>query len=147
MKRIPQIPDHKDYWTHAGRVDDYVKLSSLTKINVTSVEQTLNSHPDIAGSLVGGHERPQPFVIVQLTSSFSQKELSREQVLDELWPKLEEVNKTLYSDAHLTKELVLIVDAERPLKRTAKNTLDRRTSIRMYEGEIEGLYRARSKKE
>lgn len=138
-----QIPGHKDYWTHAGRVDDYVKLTTLTKINVTSVEQTLNSHPDIAGSLVGGHERPRPFVIVQLTSNFAEKGLSREEVLDEVWPAFEEASKTLYSDAHLTKELVLIAKAEKPLKRTAKNTLDRRTTICMYEKEIDGLYGVR----
>ncbi|KAF2170523.1 hypothetical protein M409DRAFT_19343 [Zasmidium cellare ATCC 36951] len=135
-------PEYKDYWSHAGRVDDYIKLDSMTKINVTQVEQTLNSHPDITASLVGGHEKPRAFAIVQLTPDFYQKGLSREQVLEENWPIFEEANKTLYHDAHLTKEMTLIAKAERPLKRTAKNTLDRRSTIRMYEREIDGLYAA-----
>ncbi|KAK4496868.1 hypothetical protein PRZ48_011317 [Zasmidium cellare] len=134
------FPEYKDYWAHAGRVDDYIKLDSMTKMNVAQIEQTLGSHPEIVGALVGGHEKPRAFALVQLSPAFQQKGLSREQILDEIWPTFEEVNKTLYHDARLTKKMTLIAKAEKPLKRTAKNSLDRRSSIKMYEAEIDELY-------
>lgn len=135
------MPDHEDSYTNAGRVDDFIKLGTLTKFNGIEVEQKLDGHPNIEGSLVGGHERPRPFVILQVSPRLQQGR-PKEDVLKELWPIFEDVNRTLHADARLTKQLMLISDPDRPLKRTAKNTLDRRSTLKMYEDEIGRLYGA-----
>jgi acyl-coenzyme A synthetase/AMP-(fatty) acid ligase len=133
------VPGREGYWATAGRVDDFVKLASLTKFNAIEIEQIINRDPRIAACIVGGDAQQKPFVLVQLLDDSSRPNSTN---LDDIWPSLAEANKHVFSEAQLWRDLVLFTTPDRPIKKTAKGTVDRRNTIQMYNREVEELYAA-----
>ena len=133
------VAGREGFWSTAGRVDDFVKLSTMTKFNAIEIEQILDRNPDIEKSLVAGDARMTPFAIVQLANA-SHLDLSREGQLDRIASALGEANRVITSEARLARDLILLTDQERPIKRTGKGTVDRRNTISMYQGQIDEMY-------
>lgn len=127
------VPGRAGYWKGAGRIDDFVKLSSLTKFNSIQIESVLESCDDVDRCLVGGNDRNRPWVIVQLGKGVQSRE--------KFWNAVEKANSFLYGEAKIDARYVLFTDADRPVQRTAKGSVDRRKTVRMYEAEIERLYK------
>jgi len=69
------------------------------------------------------------------------RDLSRDEVLDKIWPAIEEANKIITEEARLSRDLVLIASPDKPFQRTLKGTLSRRAVLAMYEAEIDELYK------
>lgn len=140
------VKGRPDFFETAGRVDDFVKLSSMTKFNAITIEQILDRHPDIQASVVAGDGRPKPFVIIEPSISLRQsaaagdEQIERAKILNTIWPAFEDANRTLYAEAQLVRELVLITDAETPIPRTAKGTVKRREALATNEAVVEALY-------
>ena len=55
---------------------------------------------------------------------------------------MEEANRTAPAFARIFKEMILVAAPDKPLARTPKGTIMRKMCLKMYEGEIEGIYRA-----
>lgn len=134
------VPGRKGFYSTAGRVDDFVKLSSMTKFNAINIEQILDTNSTIKGSIVAGDDKPRPFVLVEPSDSLRKSSSSEAEMIDRIWDTFEEANKILYAEARLTKELTLITSPDKPIKRTAKGTADRRNTLSMYNDKIEHMY-------
>jgi acyl-coenzyme A synthetase/AMP-(fatty) acid ligase len=130
----------KDYWTHSGRVDDFVKLSSLTKFSANHIEKVLLRNNRVKGAVMGGDARPVPYLLVELADG--EKEV---EALDDLWVLIQEINATISTDIRLEKEMIFFTSPEKPMVRVNnKNTCQRRGTNELYANEVEGLYRRRA---
>lgn len=132
-KRVEGRPD---YWETAGRMDDFVKLSSMTKFSAIVFEQKLESHPGVVRALVAGDARSRPFAIVELSSQ-DDDQSSRKVVAE----ALEIANRGVFKEVQLCADLVLVADAARPIRRTDKGSTERRSTIAIYAQEIEEAYK------
>lgn len=150
----------KGLWKYRGRTDDLVLLTGEVKMYSASAEEHLRaSHEKIRAALIGGAGRSRPFLLLELADTEGadgfgdglkqgeevieingEKKTNVNAVLDGLWPVIQEANEHLAVETHLLKELVLIASKEKPFVRLGKGTVDRRSTFRSYEKEIESMY-------
>ncbi|KAG8625935.1 hypothetical protein KVT40_006336 [Elsinoe batatas] len=129
-------PAKKGYWRVAGRVDDFVKLRSMTKFNAIQIEMMLNEDREIERSVVGGADRPVPFVILQPAKQWESKEAA----IEGMWKGVEKANAKIDGEVRLRREMVIVADSERKIEVTQNETRERRKAIEMYARKIEDLY-------
>lgn len=134
------------YWQSAGRVDDFIKLSTLTKFHSGQIESILERWcEEVQTCLVGGEGKIRPWVIVELRQKKKEKENGNGNgttttTPESFWLAVDKANEILYSEAKIQKEFVVFTDAERPIQRTGKGSVDRKKTVGLYEREIEALY-------
>ncbi|GAB7341272.1 hypothetical protein MBLNU457_7546t1 [Dothideomycetes sp. NU457] len=129
-----QHPTEKQWYKMIGRADDFVKLSSMTKFNAAEIERWIGQDEHVETCLVGGDERACPFAVIQLKEG-----QNGEEALGSIWKTAERVNERLFSEARLRKEFV-IIPHEKKIIRTAKDTVGRKATLKLFEDEIEHLY-------
>ncbi|TKA73217.1 hypothetical protein B0A55_07778 [Friedmanniomyces simplex] len=136
-------PGRKGYWMNAGRVDDFVKLSSMTKFNAITIEQIVEADGTVAKCVVAGDSRKKPFILVEPAPQFGPYDSTPvQEIVDRVWPAVEAANEHLLPEARLTKELTVITQPGKPIILTAKGTVSRRATLEMYEQAIEAAYAA-----
>lgn len=133
-------PTLEGFWSTAGRADSFVKLCTLTKFNAVDIESIVNRHPAVEASVVGGDGRTKPFVIVEPTEEVRTTCHCDEEILEKVWPALEDANKVITDEAKLVRELIIIADADMPTTKTAKGTVQRRMVTELYAEKIDALY-------
>lgn len=132
------------YWQSAGRVDDFIKLSTLTKFHSGQIESILETWcEEVQTCLVGGEGKIRPWVIVELRNKKNEKKengTTASPLPESFWLAVDKANEILYSEAKIQREFVVFTDAERPIQRTGKGSVDRKKTVGLYEREIEALY-------
>lgn len=136
------------FWQSAGRVDDFIKLSTLTKFHSGQIESILERWcEEVQTCLVGGEGKIRPWVIVELRNKTKKEERENANGTtasltppESFWLAVNKANEILYSEAKIQKEFVVFTDAERPIQRTGKGSVDRKKTVGLYEREIEALY-------
>lgn len=135
------------YWQSAGRVDDFIKLSTLTKFHSGQIESILERWcEEVQTCLVGGEGKIRPWVIVELRQKKNEKENGNVMTTttpppESFWLAVDKANEILYSEAKIQREFVVFTDEERPIQRTGKGSVDRKKTVGLYEREIEALYK------
>ncbi|KAK4893661.1 hypothetical protein LTR49_028473 [Elasticomyces elasticus] len=131
------------FFSNAGRVDDFVKLSTMTKFNAMSIEQIVESNPVVAKCLIAGNSRVKPFIIVEPSPDIGMDDDTPEaEVIERMWPAIAAANEHLLPEMRLSKELTLITLPGKGIIRTAKGTVQRRNNLDTYEKIIEQKYMA-----
>lgn len=141
-------PMKDDLWQYVGRADDIVNLSHGKDLDAVKLEGIIEGHPRVRCALVGGEGRQKPFLILEVleelpegsATSLDSNSSWRQGVIDEIWPVVEEANKSCVETIQLTKELTLLAGVDRRLPRTAKGTVARREAARLYKEQIDELY-------
>lgn len=135
------------YWQSAGRVDDFIKLSTLTKFHSGQIESILERWcEEVQTCLVGGEGKIRPWVIVELRQKKKKEEMENGNGTtmltppESFWLAVDKANEILYSEAKIQREFVVFTDEERPIQRTGKGSVDRKKTVGLYEREIEALY-------
>ena len=133
-------PTREGWWRSAGRVDDIVIFSDATKLNPIPYEAVIEEHPAVATALICGTGRTRPAVLVQ-PRQWTQNDKEEKQVLEEIGSSLKRANEAGPVDGRLIKELVVLTKAYKPMARSGgKDTVQRKTSVELYEKEIEHAY-------
>ena len=83
-----------------------------------------------------GTRRPKGALLVELRNPSEDKEA----FLESLWPLVEEANKPVPYTAKITKDMILITDEALPMARSVKGTIERRSTVRLYEQKLDVLY-------
>lgn len=108
------------------------------------VEQYIVAHnPEVSGALVVGTRRFQASLLIELAASEASKVVSTAQqaeIIERIWPSVEEANRVALAHARIEKALILILPMDRPLIRAGKGTIQRPASIAQYDAEIDALY-------
>ena len=150
----------KGLWKYMGRTDDLILLTGEVKMYAASAEEHLRaSHEKIKAALIGGAGKSRPFLLLELLdpegdrilrNGFKkgeeivgingQKKTDADLVIEEIWPVIEEANEHLVAETRLLKGLVLVATKEKPFVRLGKGSVDRRSTFRLYDKEIESMY-------
>lgn len=138
----PTVPDA---WCWRARADDIIVFLNGEKTNPVPMEQYVVAHnPEISGVLVVGTQRLQAALLVELAASEANKSLNTAQqveLIERIWPSVEEANRSAPAHARIEKALILILPANLPLIRAGKGTVQRPASIAQYAAAIDELYK------
>lgn len=137
-------PTKKNLWLYAGRADDVIVLSNGEKLNPTSMELTLLGHMGVTGALVVGQAKFAPAAIIELEDEISRKvqgKKEREALLDAFWPLVVEANKSAPAHAQIARDKIIFNNPEKRFLRVAKGTIQRKPTTKLYEKEIDELYK------
>lgn len=135
-----QHPTEKGWFKMIGRADDFVKLSSMTKFNAAEIERWIGEAEHVETCLVGGDEKSSSFVIIQPKQNGDGQPKENDHGLDKIWETVERINERIFPEARLKREFVIIAN-EKKIVRTAKDTVGRKATLKLFEDEIEHLYR------
>ncbi|CZR57114.1 related to NRPS-like enzyme [Phialocephala subalpina] len=130
-------PTKPELWLFKGRKDDIIVLSNAEKFNPVSTEIVIQGHPAVKGALVVGTGRFQCALIIE-----PQAHADNEELLDQIWPIIEEANTQSPGHGQIDRQLVMISRAEKPFQRAGKGTVMRYLTTQNYAEEIDQLYSA-----
>ncbi|KAI9742808.1 MAG: hypothetical protein M1818_003537 [Claussenomyces sp. TS43310] len=125
----------KNLWLYRGRKDDVLVLSNGEKFNPVSMEGIVAGHPKVTGALVVGARRPQCALLIE-----SSEVKNSERLISEIWPTVEEANKVSPSHAHISRELVMVLEGDKRFPRAAKGTVMRHAATKEFAEDIDTLY-------
>lgn len=126
-----QHPSDTTLYKHYGRADDLLVFLTNEKFYPTVAEQRIAGFPEVAEALLVGTRRPKAALVLRLEDGGI--------VDDALWGKIEEVNGSSPVYARVQRNMVLLV--QEPFLRTAKGSVRKVDMARMYERELDSLYR------
>ena len=127
-----------DLWAFCGRHDDIVVMLNGEKFSPSSMEQVIQAHPLVRTALVYGEARVQAALLVELVLDWQTE--SREALIDQMWPTIEQGNHDCPAHGRLSKSLILFTDFSKPMVRTPKGSVIRRSTFDLYSMEINTLY-------
>ncbi len=109
------------------------------------MEAIITNHSNVRAAIIGGDGRARPFLILDLLRDrLSPKLVSQrdEDLIDHIWPAVNEANDGCIDIVRLTKDLTILETPAKPFIWTAKGTVMRRATIELYQDEVNGLYEA-----
>ena len=135
----PSVPDA---WCWRARSDDIIVFLNGEKKNPVSIEHYIVAqNPDVvSGALVIGTQRFQAALLIEPTAVEDEplSTIQQAELIERIWPSIQEANKEAPAHARIEKALVLILPG--PLLRAGKGTIQRAASIAQYRREIDALY-------
>lgn len=132
-------PAKSHLWKYEGRTDDLVVLSGEVKMYAATLEEQLRSVPGVKHALVGGQQRPVPFLLIEPVDE-PQTEEQAQKLLSDIWPAIEEHNRNVLETTQLRWQLAMVAPKDRPFVRSGKGSVDRRNTFKEFEKEIAQLY-------
>ena len=136
-------PHKPDLWRWKARADDIIVFLNGEKTNPISMEQHITaSNPDVAAALVVGAQRFQAALLIEPSAAHEDlSALQRADLIERIWPSVEEANREAPSHARILQSHVLFTNPQKPMLRAGKGTVQRSGTLKAYEPEIEALYR------
>lgn len=122
--------DGATWWVFRMRADDLTKLSFLTKFNATHIKARVRSKPAVRHVLIGGEDRPAPYVLVDLKDGVAGGARSADEVLDDI-----------HNEIRTPPETVFLAKKEKHLKINLRALVLRRELDNEYKEEIDEVYR------
>lgn len=133
-------PTDPGLWRYRGRTDDLVVLTGEVKMYAGRVEERLCGADGVRAALVGGEGRVVPFVLVEAAETPS-SDAERGALLERLWPAVERENRNMVEQTRLRKQLAFVAPRDKPFARLGKGAVARRETFKLFEEEIEIMYR------
>ncbi|KAI0543188.1 hypothetical protein GGR58DRAFT_12902 [Xylaria digitata] len=133
-------PSLKDYWMYCGRADDIVVLSSGKKFNPVATEARIGQHHMLKGVMVFGSNKLQPGLLIE-PQDLRQNGVEDLDLIDTIWPAVEIANEDAANHAKIDKGLIMISSPLKPLPRAPKGNILRIPTLKLYEDEINSLYK------
>lgn len=135
----PSVPDA---WCWRARADDIIVFLNGEKTNPVSMEHYIVSQNPgvVSGALVIGTQRFQAALLVEPAVAGNEPLSTTQQaeLIERIWPSIQEANKEAPAHARVEKALVLILPG--PLLRAGKGTIQRAASIAQFRSDIDALY-------
>ena len=136
-------PTKQGYWRCCGRSDDIIAFSNGEKLNPVTIEDVVSAHPAIKHALVNGHGRFQASLLLELKMPLLNHEKAT--LLDDIWLTVQRANQDCPTHGRVMKHLILFTLPEKPMAKTAKNTVKRKETLLLYQDEFDALYTATSR--
>jgi acyl-coenzyme A synthetase/AMP-(fatty) acid ligase len=116
-------PSKPHLWTHRGRADDIIVFLTGEKTNPISMEDHIAGHPEVKAALVAGAQKFQAALLIEPVAEKSLTAEERAQLIERVWPTIQEANKVCPAHAKISKSHILITDPEKPMARAGKGTV------------------------
>ena len=110
------------------------------KTNPLAFERIVDTHPEVRSALMAGNKRLQPALLIEPSNNITSSIIERAQLIERLWPLVQEANKKSPAHAKLLKTHIMITVPEKPFKRADKGTVQRASTLEMYSQELDVLY-------
>lgn len=136
-------PSKPDLWTYHGRADDIILFKTGMLTNPIAMEQHISRHPKVQGAIMAGTGRSQPSLLIEpATTSLADDPRSHlAELLEELWPVIEQGNQTYQQkDSRIYKSHVIFTDPDKPMQRAGKGTVQRALTLELYRDALDALY-------
>lgn len=133
----PSIPNA---WKYLGRLDDRVTLVNGEKVLPITYEHQVREHELIKEACVFGVGRAFPGLII--VPSEKATGLSKETLLETLWPVVVAANSRVEGFSQISKEMVHILDVGVDYPCTDKGTLIRPAFYKKFEDLIDSMYQS-----
>ncbi|KAK0215362.1 NRPS-like enzyme [Armillaria nabsnona] len=144
MKDLVQLhPSNRRLWKVYGRADEQITHSTGEKTNPEPIEAALMSDRHISGVIMFGRGKFQPGVLVQPSPehAFDPKDTNRlAEYRSLIWESVAQVNNKSTQHSRIYKEMILVTNPSKPFEFTAKGTLRRGDTLKVYEMEINEIY-------
>ncbi|KAI0147792.1 hypothetical protein GGR57DRAFT_505397 [Xylariaceae sp. FL1272] len=131
-------PTKSGLWKYYGRCDDILVLANGHKLNAIPFEARIQSHASLMGALLTGNAKTQTALIVESKTALDAS--GQEQLIEELWPLVEEANTLIASQGRVQKGMILCTQPEKGFVRAGKGTIIRKLSQALYQPELDILY-------
>lgn len=135
-KPHPALPNH---WAHYGRVDNIIVFSNGEKLNPTTIEEEISSHPAVKGALVVGKGRFQPALILEPAKPAATPD-ERDRLIEEIWPAVSSVNEETVGHGRIARQFIMVAAPDKPFPRSGKGTVQRAAATKLFQPEIHALY-------
>lgn len=132
--------DGSTRWEFVARADDWIKLIWMAKFYAQDIETEILRYPGIKNVLVGGMERPAPFVIIEAKDELLETKSAEELVDDIYQTKVLGANKNDIKAMRIPRETVFLAKKEKPFKMNLKEVVLRREVEKDYQAELEEAY-------
>ena len=129
-------PEDPQLWQFRGRADDSQNFISGEKFYPTAMERQIATHPEIKAILFVGVRRPRGALLIELRNPT----MDKEKFFEDMWPLIEEANQIVPPTAKIIRQLVLFTDQGLPMQRTAKGTIERSATVKLYEKQFDELF-------
>lgn len=133
----PIIPDA---WKYLGRLDDRVTLFNGEKVLPVPYEHRVRQSELVQDCLVFGVGRAFPGLLIIPSQHAADKGYSAGELLDLLWPTIEDANQRAEHFGRVSREMVQIMPAGTEYPRTDKGTVIRAASYEHFKDVIEDVY-------
>lgn len=133
-------PSKQDHWLYQGRSDDVIIFLNGEKTNPILMEGLVQNHPDVRSALVIGQNRFEAALMVEPSQPSKLSTRGRAELVESLWPVVEEANRKSPAYARVSKSHILFTGPEKPMSRSSKNTVQRKSTVENYSAEIDALY-------
>jgi thioester reductase-like protein len=133
----PSIPNA---WRYHSRADAQITLANGKKFDPSPIEGSiLASSKLLQDVLVFGSGRDYAGALLFPSSS----DISADEVIDSVWPHIEELNSGSQTHTRINKTMLVVVpvkEGQEALEKSSKGTILRRQAEERYSDEIEGAY-------
>ncbi|KAL9594502.1 MAG: hypothetical protein Q9219_006996 [cf. Caloplaca sp. 3 TL-2023] len=133
-------PSKKNLWLYAGRSDDLIVLSNGEKLNPSSMQGALLSHPEVKGALIVGQARFEPVALIELRHEELVSVEEREAFDQSFRPYIDKANENTPSYAKLLYDHVMFTKPDEPMLRADKGTVKRSATLKVYAQDIDEFY-------
>ena len=133
-------PVNPGTWIYGRRTDDLLIFSDGTSFNPLEFEQQISGHPEFKAALMFGTRRPQAALLIELEDPRGPSEDGHSETMERLWPIIAEANGMCTAQSVIQKSHILFTQAENPLPRAGKETVQRARAFQMYEAGLGSLY-------
>lgn len=137
-------PSKPNAWRYHSRADAQITLANGKKFDPAPMESSIMTSTNLLQDvLIFGSGRDYAGALLFPISS----KVPQKNVVDSVWPHIEQMNNASQSHARITKPMLLVVpvrDGEQPLEKSSKGTILRRQAEERYSKEIELSYKLSS---
>jgi acyl-coenzyme A synthetase/AMP-(fatty) acid ligase len=138
-------PTRKGWWRSSGRIDDVIIMADAKKLNTIPYEAVIEQIPSVETALICGSGRSRPAVLIQ-PSRWPQSVGEENELVEAVGRQFEKANNAGPVYGCLIKELIVMAKQSKPMIRAAaKDTVQRKKSLDLYEEEIDETYRRAEK--
>lgn len=130
-------PSNRNRMRIIGRKDDQIMLLNGEKTNPGPIEMIIASEDRIKNAVMFGRAKPVNGVLVEAASPVSNKD----SFIDSIWHVVERANQFAPQHSRIFRNYILVTDAQRPFELTPKGNVKRASTLKLYESDIEDLYR------
>lgn len=106
-------------------------LENELKVWPIPMETILRGDPHVTGALIVGNGRPEPVLLIEARQS-SYQEMSRDELLDAIWPSVVEANSVASEHAKIQRSRIVLCPPQLGFFRTPKGTVMRKPTESLY---------------
>lgn len=131
-------PTIEKAWKYIARLDDTIALVNGEKFNPVMMEGTIRSHKAVTETVVFGNGRP--YLGILVVPSPAVQELSQDEVVDQIWPVIDDANRDAEAYARISREMITVLPPNCEFPRTDKGSVIRQAFYKQFNAEIEHAY-------